>query len=153
MNAAPSAALLTLSLAGIFGAGGAAGYFFGKGKGNPPSASISEVIGTAPGASAGEWADDAFQRLAHELELSPEQQHRVRPYLTEAAGRVFVERDRALLQMHLRLLEVHDALAGETALHDGQKKRLAQSRAKLKGSILARFAALLQSESGSLPDL
>lgn len=153
MNAAPSYALLVLSLGGIFAAGGTAGYFWGKSRSAVPDAGIAQIIGTAPGASAGEWADDAFQRLARELDLSPEQHGRVRPYLTAAADRVFVERDRALLQMHLRLLEVHDALAREPALNDTQKKRLAHSRAKLKDSILARFAAILRSETGSLPDL
>jgi hypothetical protein len=92
-------------------------------------------------------------RLVADLELTPEQQGRVKPFLNTAADRVFMERDRALLQMHLRLLEVHKTLAKDAALREPQKKRLAASRAKLKDSILSRFGSLLKTESGSLPDL
>ena len=152
MNPASSYALLAVSLGGIFAAGGAVGYVVGKGA--PPSPPLVEgVIGTAPGASPEQWAGQAFESLAGDLKLTEAQRGKVRPYLAATAERVFVERDRALLQMHLRLLEVHDALTKETVLTETQKKRLAQSRAKLKATILARFAGILQTETGLLPDL
>lgn len=153
MNSTRSYALLALSLGGIFAAGGAVGYWLGKGQGTSTAPGITDNIGTVAGASPQDWADQAMTRLVSDLELTPEQQSRVRPFLTSAADRVFVERDRALLQMHLRLLEVHDSLARDAALREPQKKRLATSRAKLKDSILARFASLLKTETGSLPDL
>ncbi len=152
MNALPSYTLLAMSLGGIFVAGGAVGYFVGKGI-TPPAPALEQVIGTAPGTSPEQWAGQAFDSLAGDLKLTEAQRGEVRPYLDATAERVFVERDRALLQMHLRLLEVHDALTREAMLNDAQKKRLAQSRAKLKASILGRFAGILKTESGLLPDL
>ena len=152
MNPLPSYTLLVVSLGGIFAAGGAVGYFVGKGT-PPAAAALEQVIGTAPGASPEQWADQAFGNLAGDLNLTEAQRGKVRPYLDATAERVFVERDRALLQMHLRLLEVHDALSREAMLSEVQKKRLSQSRAKLKASILGRFASMLTTEPGLLPDL
>ena len=152
MNPLPSYTLLVVSLSGIFAAGGAVGYFVGKGSTTTTQA-LEQVIGTAPGASPKQWAGQAFDSLAGDLNLTEIQRGKVRPYLEATAERVFMERDRALLQMHLRLLEVHDILTRETMLDDAQKKRLAQSRAKLKASILGRFAGILKTEGGLLPDL
>ena len=152
MSPFSSYGLLVLSLGSLFAAGGAVGYFVGKGA-VPPLAGSEAVIGTAPGSSPQQWAEQAFTSLDAELQLNEVQQSKIRPYLMTAAERVFTERDRALLQMHLRLLEVHDLLAREGALDALQRKRLAASRAKLKASILSRFAGILQSESGSVPDL
>jgi hypothetical protein len=146
--------LLVISLGGIFAAGGSIGYFMGKD--SRPAAAADPAagwIGSASGASPETWADQAFESLAGDLKLSADQRQKVRPYLNSASGRVFVERDRALLQMHLRLLEVHNSLAKETSLDPAQKKRLMGSRAKLKAFILSRFAVLLKNESVSLPDL
>ena len=152
VNLLPSYALLAVSLGSIFAAGGAVGYFIGKDTTAPtsPAEALSSI---APGASPEQWAGQAFDNLASELALTDAQRGKVRPYLTATAERVFLERDRALLQMHLRLLEVHDTLATESALTEPQKKRLAASRAKLKASILGRFAGILKTETGSLPDL
>lgn len=152
MSAASSYGLLVLSLGSIFAAGGAVGYYAGKGA-VLPMAGGETVIGTAPGSSPQQWAEQAFMSLDAELQLNEAQRLKVRPYLTAAAERVFTERDRALLQMHLRLLEVHDSLVREGALDALQQKRLAASRAKLKASILSRFAGILQNETGSVPDL
>lgn len=153
MNPAPSYALLAVSLGGIFAAGGAVGYYAGKSSAVPVSG-LQTVIGTAGGsASPEQWAGQAFDSLAGELKLTDVQRGRIKPYLAATADRVFFERDRALLQMHLRLLEVHDALAKEHALTEAQQKRLAQSRAKLKTSILGRFSGILRTETGALPDL
>lgn len=153
MNLPQSYSILALSLGGIFIAGGIVGFWLGKGQGSLALPGMTESIGTVAGASPQDWADQAMTRLVADLELTSEQQGRVRSFLTTAADRVFVERDRALLQMHLRLLEVHDTLSRDANLNEAQKKRLASSRTKLKDSILARFASLLKTESGTLPDL
>ena len=152
MNLLPSYALLAVSLGGIFAAGGAVGYFLGKGTPAPDPLGDS-MISSASGTSPEQWAGLAFDNLAGELKLTEVQRGRVRPYLATTADRIFMERDRALLQMHLRLLEVHDTLAKEASLTEPQIKRLAVSRGKLKASILGRFAGLLKNETGSLPDL
>ena len=153
MTLPPSVAILTLSLGTLLLAGGGAGYWLGR-RCVPPAAVVSEgTIGTLTGASPRQWADQALSNLSGELALSPIQQEQVRPLLTLTSDRVFLERDRALLQMHLRLLEVHNLLLRETFLGDVQKKRLSVSRAKLKASILSRFAGILKTDEGSLPDL
>ncbi len=152
MSPRSAVSLLALSLGGIFAAGGAVGYWVGRGEIAAPIG-LEDAIGSAPGASPQRWAEQALERLAGDLQLTGEQRLAVQPHLEVAADRIFRERDRALLQMHLRLLEVHDTLARELGLEPGQAKRLAQSRAKLKASILARFASLLQAEHGSLPEL
>lgn len=144
--------LLVISLSGIFAAGGTVGYFMGKDS-RPAADPVTGLIGTAPGVSAETWADQAFESLAGDLKLTAEQRQKVRPYLASAAGSIFVERDRALLQMHLRLLEVHDSLTREMSLDTAQKRRLTASRAKLKAFILSRFALLLKAHPVSLPDL
>lgn len=152
MNLLPTYGLLALSLGGIFAAGGAVGYYFGKGAPQPTPALVA-TNGNSPGASPEQWAGLAFDRLAAELKLSDSQRLKVRPYLASTAERVFHERDRALLQMHLRLLEVHDLILQEVLLDDVQKQRLSVSRAKLKAFILSGFAAILRSDEGSMPDL
>lgn len=151
--------LLATVLGGLLAAGGSAGYYIGKnhsGSANPnvtAAASSPDAILTPNRTAAGEWADQARERLTADLGLSSGQNEKIRPLLDHAADEVFRERDRSLLQMHLRLLEVHDTLAKEGDLSEPQKNRLAQSRAKLKDSILSRFAAILRSDTGTLPDL
>ena len=149
MNAS-SYALLAVSLGGIFAAGGSLGYVLGK-RASPAPDRVEAMIGAANGTSPQQWADQAYQNLAGDLKLTDDQRLKIRPFLLTAAGQVFLERDRALLQMHLRLLEVHDTLAREASLDEEQKKRLLQSRVKLKASILARFADILGTIPGSLP--
>ena len=150
--------LLALVLGGLFAAGGTAGYYIGKNQTSGPTASGAgfespAAISAQNRGSAAEWADAACGRLAGDLGLSPDQTGKIRPLLAHTSELVFLEHDRALLQMHLRILEAHDALAKDASLTAPQKKRLAQSRAKLKDSILSRFAAILRSDTGALPDL
>ncbi len=152
MSPLASYSLLAVSLGSLFAAGGAVGYWVGHREVAAPAA-LEEAIGAASGASPQRWAEQALDRLAGDLELTAAQRLAAQPHLELAADRVFRERDRALLQMHLRLLEVHDTLARDLALTPAQAKRLAQSRAKLKASILARFAPILEAEHGSLPEL
>ena len=152
MTPLPTYGLLAVSLGGIFAAGGAVGYYLGKGT-PPPAAATIASIENSPGASPEQWAGLAFDRLAAELKLSDSQRLKVRPYLASTAERVFLERDRALLQMHLRLLEVHNLLLREPLLDDVQKKQLSASRAKLKAFILSGFSAILRNDEGAVPDL
>jgi len=148
----PSYTLLALSLGGIFAAGGTVGYLAGKRPGPAQDPAIS-TISTTNSTSPEQWADQAFENLAGDLKLTAPQRLKMRPFLLEAAGKVFMERDRALFQMHLRLLEAHDTLASESNLDPSQQKRLKQSRDKLKASISARFADILRDNPSAVPEL
>lgn len=147
--------LLALVLGGLFAAGGTMGYYIGKNQtaGPLPGLSESDAGPGANRASAAEWAEAACTRLTGDLGLTEVQTGKIRPLLSHTSELVFLERDRALLQMHLRLLEVHDLLAKDGTLSAPQKNRLARSRAKLKDSILSRFAAILRSNTGAIPEL
>ena len=152
MSPLPSYTLLALSLGGIFAAGGTVGYFVGK-RPVPTTDPVISTIGSTNNTSPQQWADQAFENLAGDLKLTGIQRSKMRPFLLAAADRVFMERDRALFQMHLRLLEVHDTLARESNLDPPQQKRLKQSRDKLKASISARFADILRDNPGAVPEL
>lgn len=153
---ASSPALLAGSLAAIFLAGGTAGFFAGRKSLSPALAlTVDPVVSAAPEASPEEWAQSAFNGLARDLQLSEVQRSRLKPYLNTVSEQVFHERDRALLQIHLRLLEAHDFLAAskDPPLNEEQVKRLARSRAKLKAFILGRFADILRTNPGAMPNL
>lgn len=154
MSLPASPALLAIPLAAIFLAGGTAGYFVGKRSAVPASAPDT-TISTAPETSPEQWARSAFHSLAEDLQLSEAQRTRLKPYLSSMSEQVFQDRDRALLQIYLRLLEAHDFLAGsqDPPLDEDQRKKLARSRAKLKAFILGRFADILRTNPGALPDL
>lgn len=151
----PSPAVLALSLAAIFSAGGVAGYFVGKKSASPVSLTDAAPPMPSPEGTPEQWAQNAFKGLAADLQLSEAQRAMLKPYLNTMSEQVFRERDRALLQIHLRLLEAHDFLAEskDPPLSEEQVKKLARSRAKLKAFILNRFADILRTNPGALPDL
>ena len=60
------------------------------------------------------------------------------------ASAIFADQERALFQMHLRLLELHDTLAKEGAMSTQQLKRLGLSRAKLKELIIRKFPRMVR---------
>ncbi|MES2708167.1 MAG: hypothetical protein V4726_16355 [Verrucomicrobiota bacterium] len=154
MTTSPSPVLLAVSLTAIFLAGGTAGYFAGKKSASAPPVTEG-TVSSSPEGTPEQWAENAFKGLANDLQLSDLQRDQLKPYLNTMSEQVFRERDRALLQIHLRLLEAHDFLAAskDPPLNEEQVKRLARSRAKLKAFILGRFADILRTNPGALPDL
>ncbi len=87
------------------------------------------------------WAQDMLARLRTELDLQPDQLQRAETALVGRTKKIERERDRAMLQIHLELLKLHDDL--EPGLTPPQKIKLADSRKKLRESINRKFASLL----------
>jgi hypothetical protein len=151
-----SPVVLALSLAAIFSAGGLTGYVVGKKSAvSAAGADHGQAVSPSPEGTPEQWAQNAFKGLAADLQLTEPQRAMLKPYLNTMSEQVFRERDRALLQIHLRLLEAHDFLAAskDPPLTAEQLKRLDRSRAKLKAFILNRFADILRTNPGALPDL
>jgi len=88
----------------------------------------------------------ASQGLVRELGLSPDQQRQVRDQLVPVSAALYADQERALFQMHLRLLLFHDSLAASGVLDPKQAKRLAASRAKLRSLIVGRFPDMVRGD-------
>lgn len=125
--------ILALSLLVLFGSGIVTGRLTAP-RSLPPVATATAATKTPEG-----WLDAAAQGLVRELRLNPEQEQQVREQLLPVSTALHADQERALFQMHLRLLLFHDSLAASGTLNGGQTKRLGQSRAKLKSLIIGRF--------------
>jgi hypothetical protein len=134
---------LVLSLGTLFAAGLALGYRLGSSRQPAPATTRQESSH-----SADEWASHASLALERDLSLSPPQSSLVRSHLATVSRGIFLERDRALFQIHLRLLEAHDILSKDLTLADSQRIRLKASREKLRALITEKFAPILK----DLPD-
>jgi hypothetical protein len=137
---------LAACLGTLFASGLAIGYRFGQHTSRSSTAPLAD-----PTISPADWTSRACEALQNDLDLSPAQGERVRSHIATASQGIFVDRERALLQIHLRILEVHDLLASDASLDDHQKVRLKASRAKLRRLITSRFADLLREAPDSLP--
>lgn len=124
---------LALALAAIFLSGQAIGWLL--------AVRSSEAHQEVP-SDPERWQEYMLARLREELKLTPEQEEPVRQRLAETAQRMQRDRDRALFQIHLQLLKLHDEL-GPTLTPD-QQKTLAESRRKLTQSIRQKFPKLLR---------
>lgn len=89
--------------------------------------------------AADAWVAAASRSLVSDLKLDENQQSKLQESLSPVAEAIFSDRERALFQMHLRLLELHDHLVKDVSMTESQLKRLAASRAKLKDLIIAKF--------------
>ena len=93
--------LIIAALVAIFVCGSGSGYVFGS-LGTPKQADP-----LAP-KSAGDWSADALGALSAHLDLTPEQIETLTPILAGTSEKVTRERERALFQIHLNVLKVHD---------------------------------------------
>jgi hypothetical protein len=130
--------ILVLSLLGLF----ASGLWIGRMTSPRPEQAAQTAVDTPSGPDA--WVAAASRGLANDLQLDDAQQQQVRQKLNPVAAAIFSDQERALFQMHLRLLELHDTLAKEGSLNAQQIKRLATSRAKLKNLIIRKFPRLVR---------
>ena len=101
--------------------------------------------------AATHWTDRAMVTLSHELQLTPEQQQKVRPVLQEASRKMDLDRERALFQLHLQVLRVHDELRPH--LRPDQVSALERMSLRLRQDIKLRFAPLLKDPALPPPDL
>lgn len=124
---------LALALAAIFLSGQAIGWMLAV-----RSSEAHQGVPTDPE----RWREQMLARLRKELQLTPEQEEPVRQYLANTAQRMQRDRDRAMFQIHLQLLKLHDEL-GPTLTPD-QQKTLAESRRQLAQSLQLKFPELLR---------
>ena len=128
-------AMLSSLLISVCGSG--SGYVFGS-LGTPKQADP-----LAP-KSAGDWSADALGALSAHLDLTPEQIETLTPILAGTSEKVTRERERALFQIHLNILKVHDDVRPH--LTPQQQKELDSSREKMLDSIRERFSSLIGDE-------
>lgn len=110
--------------------------------GPPPPAGNTPV-------AAGQWTDRAMTTLSQELHLTAAQELEIRPLLQEAAVKMDIDRERALLQLHLQVLKVHDKMRPH--LQPDQEPALERMRLRLQQDITRRFAALLADPAQTPP--
>ena len=125
--------ILALSLLVLFVSGIVTGRLTAP-RSQPPVGTAAAAAKTPEG-----WLDAATQGLVRELRLNPDQERQVREQLLPVSAALHADQERALFQMHLRLLLFHDSLAASGTLNGEQKNRLGQSRTKLKNLIIGRF--------------
>ena len=101
--------------------------------------------------SASHWTDRAVATLSQELKLTAEQEKEIRPLLQEASRKMDVDRERALFQLHLQVLRVHDEMRSH--LRPDQLPALERMRVRLQQDIKNRFAPLLKDPAQPPPDL
>lgn len=134
--------VLMLSLAALF----ASGVMIGRVTAPAATAHPATTATTTTTAKAPQsWLESASHSLKRELLLSPDQETALRAPLEAASVALREDQERALFQMHLRLLVLHDSMAQSGVLHADQTRKLAESRAKLKRLIVAKFPAMVRS--------
>ena len=140
--------LVALALLSIFAGGAGTGWFAHRAQqthapASPPAAADPALTTT--------WTDRAMVTLTRELQLTPDQVAAIRPVLTDAAGRMDLDKERALFQLHVQVLKVHDEMRPH--LRPDQLPALEKMRQRLKADINHRFAAFLQDPAHPMPDL
>lgn len=125
--------VLGLSLLALF----ASGVGIGRYAVPKPQPVTPPVVETS--ASSEAWVAAASRGLVRDLQLDASQELKVRQHLEPVAVAIYTDQERALFQMHLRLLELHDTLAKQVSLDARQLGHLAASRAKLKDLIIRKF--------------
>jgi hypothetical protein len=91
-----------------------------------------------------------LSRLEADLDLTPAQSATIRQQLLSSSRQMQRERDRAMFQIYLQLLKLHDDLA--PSVTDKQKVRLEVSRRDLLESIKRKFPQFL-SDPALKPEL
>ena len=134
---------LTSALLALFAAGTGTGYFIAKKSTAPAAASDTQT--TLSDTTTTDWWQRSLNRLASDLNLNETQKNAVRPMLQRTADQMFLNRDRALFQIHLELLAFHDTLGRPgTFLDATQKMRLDTLRARLRQQIETQFPQFLK---------
>lgn len=139
--------LLAVALLAIFAGGFGTGWF---GHRAGQAVAPSPPVAAGPVAASG-WTDRALVTLTAELGLDPAQVAAIRPLLNDAAGRMDLDKERALFQLHMQVLKAHDEMRPH--LRPAQLPALERMRERLKNDITRRFAAFLQDQAQPVPDL
>ena len=148
MNRTLQRGKVALALLVIFASGLALGWF-AREVSKTPIESSPPANSTADAAK--HWTDRAMVTLSQELHLTAEQEQKIRPLLHEASRKMDLDRERALFQLHLQVLRVHDELRPH--LRPDQVPALDRMSLRLREDIKRRFAPLLNDPAHPAPDL
>ena len=148
MNRTLQRGRVALALLVIFASGIGLGWFVREIRNTPPDAQ-PPTSGTP--VAAGRWTDRALTTLSRELHLTAAQEQEIRPLLQESAGNMDLDRERALFQLHLQVLKVHDEMRPH--LRPDQVPALERMRLRLQQDIKRRFSAILNDPAHPNPDL
>ena len=148
MNRTLQRAKVALALLVIFASGIGLGWFTRDAQ-KPPADPTPPADNQA--AAASHWTDHAMTTLTRELHLTADQQRDIRPLLQDASGKLDLDRERALFQLHLQVLKVHDDM--RPFLQPDQLHALDRMKARLQDDIKRSFSALLKDPAHPPPDL
>ena len=148
MNRTLQRGKVALALLVILASGIAVGWY-GREVRKPSVDTNAAAIPAADAAS--HWTDRAMITLSQELQLTAEQAQQIRPVLQEASRKMDLDRERALFQLHLQVLKVHDELRPH--LRPDQVPALQRMSLRLQEDIKSRFAPLLNDPAHPPPDL
>lgn len=88
------------------------------------------------------WAEQTLGTLRNDLNLTESQTAAIEPLLQSTGNRIWKERRRALFQIHLNILEVHDEI--EKHLADNQINGIIRSREMLQTRIQREFPEIIE---------
>ena len=148
MNRTLQRGKVALALLVILASGIGLGWFAHAARKLPPE--TTPPTGN-PTETASHWTDRAMTTLTRELHLTAEQQRQIHPLLQEASGKLDLDRERALFQLHMQVLKVHDEMRPH--LQPDQVPALERMRLRLQDDIKRRFAPLLKDPAQPAPDL
>jgi hypothetical protein len=130
--------VLVVSLVALFVSGVSIGRL------TSPKPSLPASSGADAATEPQSWVAIASRGLVRDLGLDETQEREMVQHLEPVAAALYRDQERALFQMHLRLLGLHDTLAKDAGLDESQLRRLAVSRAKLKGLIIDKFPRMVR---------
>lgn len=148
MNRTLQRGKVALALLVILASGIGLGWFAREAR-KPPADTSPPPGNTAEAVT--HWTDRALKTLTEELKLTPEQERQIRPLLQETSRKMDLDRERALFELHLRVLRVHDEM--RPLLQPDQLPALERMRLRLQQDIKQRFAPLLKDPANPPPDL
>ena len=146
MNRTLQRAKVALALLVILASGIGVGWFAGEARRMPSES--PPAAGSIPPAAA-LWTDRALKTLSQELHLTAAQEQQIRPVLQDASVKMDLDRERALFQLHLQVLKVHDEML--PFLRPEQVPALERMRQRLQQDIKRRFANLLNDSAQPIP--
>ncbi|NCF89960.1 MAG: hypothetical protein GWQ05_03230 [Verrucomicrobiaceae bacterium] len=127
-----------LALIVIFVSGKVVGYAIAVHR----DTSVSAPPASPPALETNAWSAGAMERLTVQLGLTSDQLRAIEPIVARSGEKILKERERALFQIHLQLLETHDEISIE--LRPDQLEALAESQYQLKEAIATRFTHIIE---------
>ncbi len=131
--------LIALCLPVLFGSGVALGWVLGQ-RSTPPTTLPPTP---SPTATATDWAHLAHTSFTRKMRLTPSEAQTAQPILLATAERIFQDRERDQLTLHLQVLKLHDDLA---AAIPAKALQIKASQELLRSAIMKKFHNILDTE-------